>query len=116
MHEYVRPLGDSVKRTRGRLDLSQRKVAEAAGIDPRTVLDIENYRGNPKLEVLYPLVRALHLDAREIFYPELLRESPRLSELRLLVESCSEEEAAVMLSVFKSVLNAMRSTSAKDLR
>ena len=115
MHEYVHPLGDAVKRSRGRLEYSQRRVAEAAGIDTRTVLDIENYRGNSKLEVLYPLVRTLNLDVREIFYPEMLRESPMLSELRLMVEECSEEEAAVMIQVFKSVLNAIRSVNSTDL-
>lgn len=83
MQDYVHNLGNAVKRARGILDLSQRKLAEIAGIDARTVLDIENYRGNPKLEVLYPLVRALNLDVREIFFPEVLRESPTLSELCL---------------------------------
>ena len=40
-----------------------------------TVLNIENYKGNPKMEVLYPLVRALKMDSREIFYPEILQDS-----------------------------------------
>ena len=60
MHEYSRPLGDAVKRARGKLDLTQNEVADIADIDVRTVLNIENYKGNPKMEVLYPLVRALN--------------------------------------------------------
>ena len=67
MPEYSRPLGDAVKRARGRLDLTQNEVANAADIDVRTILNIENYKGNPKMEVLFPLVRALKIDAREIF-------------------------------------------------
>ena len=51
MRNYSLSLGNELKRTREKLRLSQRKVADAAGIDTRTVLDIENYRGNPKLEV-----------------------------------------------------------------
>lgn len=116
MREFSLPLGDELKRTRENLKLSQRKVADAAGIDTRTVLDIENYMGNPKLEVLYPLVRTTNMDPRAIFFPELLRDSPMLSELRLLVEKCSEEEAAVMIEVFKSVLNAIRNTNSTDLK
>ena len=58
MRDFSLSLGDALKCTREKLGLSQRKVAEDAGIDTRTVLEIENYRGNPKLEVLYPLVRA----------------------------------------------------------
>ena len=67
MNEYSRPLGDVVKRTRGKLGLTQSEVADAVDIDVRTVLNIENYKGNPKMEVLFPLIRTLKIDAREIF-------------------------------------------------
>lgn len=46
MQDYARSLGDAVKRARGKLDLTQNEVADAAGIDSRTVLNIENYKGN----------------------------------------------------------------------
>ena len=69
MQVYSKPLGDAVKRARGEQNLTQSQVAEAANIDVRTVLNIENYKGNPKMEVLYPLVRVLKMDSREIFYP-----------------------------------------------
>ena len=59
MQEYSRSLADAVKRARAELGLTQNQVANIAEIDERTVLNIENYKGNPKLEVLYPLVRAL---------------------------------------------------------
>lgn len=76
MHDYSRSLGDAIKRARGSSGLTQRQVAELADIDVRTVLNIENYKGNPKLEVLYPLIRELGIDAREIFNPEIRRNSP----------------------------------------
>ncbi len=112
MPEYSRPLGDAIKRARRKAGLTQYEVADAADIDVRTVLNIENYKGNPKLEVLYPLVRALKIDAREIFNPEIQRDSPALSQLRLLVEECTEQEAAAMVPVFTSVLSALRSQAA----
>ena len=112
MHDYSRPLGDAVKRARGKLDLTQNEVADLADIDVRTVLNIENYKGNPKMEVLYPLVRALKIDAREIFNPEIRRESPALRQLRVLIEECSEEEAAAIIPVFQSVLTALRDKDA----
>ena len=112
MHEYSRPLGDAVKRARGKLDLTQNEVADLADVDVRTVLNIENYKGNPKMEVLYPLVRALKIDAREIFNPEIRRESPALRQLRVLIEECSEEEAAAIIPVFQSVLTALRDKNA----
>ena len=91
-------------------------VASSHGpIDVRTVLNIENYKGNPKLEVLYPLVRALRIDAREIFNPEMRRETPALRQLRLLIEECSEEEAAAIIPVFQAILTALRDQNATPI-
>ena len=108
MQEYSRSLADAVKRARGELGLTQNQVANIAEIDERTVLNIENYKGNPKLEVLYPLLRALKIDAREIFNPEMQLDSPALRELRMLVEDCSEEDAAAIIPVFKAALKMAR--------
>lgn len=115
MQEYSRSLGDVIKRARGKLGLTQNEVADAADIDVRTVLNIENYKGNPKMEVLYPLVRALKIDAREIFNPEIQRESPALRQLRLLIEECSEEEPEAIIPVFRSVLTALRDQNATPI-
>ena len=45
----------------------------------------------PKMEVLYPLVKALKIDAREIFNPEMQRETPAIQRLRFLIEDCNED-------------------------
>ena len=112
MPEYSRPLGDAVKRARGKMGLTQIQVADAIDIDSRTVLNIENYKGNPKMEVLFPLVRSLRIDAREIFNPEMQRETPAIRQLRLLIEECNESEAAAIIPVLEAVLNALRSQDA----
>ena len=112
MNEYSRTLGDTVKRARGKLGLTQSEVADAVDIDVRTVLNIENYKGNPKMEVLFPLIRTLKIDAREIFYPEMQRETPAINQLRLLIEECSEEEAAALIPVFRTMLDAIREKTA----
>ena len=69
MKEYVQSIGDAFKKARSKQGLTLEAVAEKSGVDIRTVINIEQYRGNPKLENLYPLVRTLKLDVREIFYP-----------------------------------------------
>ena len=115
MSEYARPLGDAVKRARGKLDLTQGEVADKINVDVRTVMNIENYKGNPKMEVLFPLVRALKIDAREIFNPGMRRESPVLRQLRLLIEECNENEAAAIIPVFQAVLNALRDKNATPI-
>lgn len=112
MSEYSRSLGDAVKRAGEKSGLTQNKVAEIVDIDSCTILNIENYKGNPKMEVLYLLIRALKIDAREIFNPEMQRESPAICKLRFLVEECSEDEAATMIPIFQVVLAALRSKNA----
>ena len=43
---------------------------------------MEEFWKGAKMEVLYPLVRALKLDSRELFNPEMKRESPTIRQLR----------------------------------
>ena len=115
MPEYARILGDVVKVAREKTGLTQAEVAASIDRDTRTVLNIENYKGNPKLQVLYPLIRALKIDAREIFNPEMQLDSPALRQLRLLVNECSEEEAAAIIPVFQAVLTALRDQNATPI-
>ena len=115
MPDYSKPLGDVIKSARKRMDLTQNEVADSIDVDVRTIINIENYKGNPKLEVLYPLIRSLKIDSREIFYPEMQRESPALRQLRLLVEDCSEEEATTIIPVLQSVIAALRDKNATPI-
>ena len=104
MYDFSYPLGNAVKSTRYQRGLTQLQVADMADI------------ANPKMEVLYPLVRALRIDARTIFTPELQRESPALQQLRLMVEECSEQEAEALIPVMESVLSALRAKDTIEIR
>ena len=108
MSDYSRYLGDAVKRSREKMGLTQNEVANAVDIDARTVLNIENYKGNPKMQVLYPLIRALKIDAREIFNPEMQLDTPAIRQLRLLIQDCTEEEATALLPVLQAALDMVR--------
>lgn len=108
MHNHMRVLGEVVKTARLKLDLTQSEIAEQIGVDSRTVLNIENQKGNPKMEVLFPLIRALRIDPMTVFYPENQQESPVLSELRIMLSQCSEEELRALLPICQTVLNVLR--------
>ena len=56
MLDFSRSLGNAVKKARKARDLTQVQVAEKIGIDSRTIINIENYNGNPKMEILYSLI------------------------------------------------------------
>lgn len=107
--EYARILGDAIKTTREAASLTQAELAEKVGIDSRTILNIENYHGNPKMQVLYPLIRALGIDANEIFYSREGQGSTKLHKLELLLADCSEEEIEALIPVCESVVAAIRS-------
>ena len=115
MYDFSRPLGDAVKSTRYQRGLTQNQVADMAEIDVRTVMNIENYKANPKMHVLYPLLRALRIDARAVFNPELQRDSPANQQLRVLIAECSEQEADALIPVIEAVLSALRSKTAIEI-
>ena len=56
MQDIKQNLADAIRKSRTELGLSQEKLAEILGFDSRTILNIENGRGNPKFEKLYPIV------------------------------------------------------------
>ena len=51
MHDYVKNLAKVIRAAREEANLSQAALAEHIGCDERTILTIENDRGNPKIEV-----------------------------------------------------------------
>ena len=115
IHNVEKVLGNAVKSTRYQRGLTQLQVAEMADIDVRTVMNIENYKANPKMEVLFPLIRTLRVDARTIFNPELERDAPMFQQLRLMVEECSEQEAEALIPVVESVIAALRAKDAIEI-
>lgn len=108
-------LATSVKEARQRLNLTQAEAANLANVDSRTLLNIEGGKGNPTFEVLHSLIRTLNIDSQEIFYPELLRKTPWLQELRILVESCNESEAEALLHTLQAVLKVLRSKDSEKI-
>lgn len=115
MPEYSRPLGDAVRYARKQHSLTKKQLADKVNVDERTITSIETYKSNTTLEVLYPLLRTLNIDSREIFNPEMKRESPVHFQLRLLIGNCTEEEAVTLLSVCNAVLSALRNQNGIEL-
>ena len=66
MSEYSRPLGDTVKKARKKMGLTQNQVAVLTNSDERTIMNIEKYKANTTMEVLYPLIRTLRLEKKEV--------------------------------------------------
>ena len=113
MQEFTYTLGNIVKQARLDLKMTQLEVAERIQADERTILNIEHYKGNPKMEILWALIRALGIDANAVFYPEKAHDNSDMKRLQLLLEDCSDEEVSMLLSICESVLEAFRSAQGK---
>ena len=108
MNQSVNALGNAVRVTRKNKQLSQEALAERVGVCKRTIIDIENSTGNPKFEVLCPLVRELDLPLYQVFYPEISVNAETKNLLMKELSDCSEFEMKIILSVIKSLRCTLR--------
>ena len=112
MHAFSRSLARAVKNARDKMNLTQEQVGELVDTNTRTISSIENGKSNTRMNILYPLVRVLRNDSNEIFYPETVADSSVKHQLRALIENCSDEEAAALLTTSESVLRVLRKQNA----
>lgn len=75
MSEYSRALRDTMRAARKKFGLSQSQVANLIDADERTVMNIETYRANTTIDVLYSLVRTLLIDSKVSAIHAQLRKS-----------------------------------------
>ncbi len=115
MLNYAEILGDIVKKARSGLELTQSEVAERIDVDVRTILNIENHKGNPKLEVLFPLIRELKIDPSTIFYPEMDHSRAGIVQMNQLLSKCSDQEVDALLAICENILSVMRSTNVMSI-
>ena len=116
MWDYRRSLADIVNRARTQKGLTKRYVSEIIGTDARTISNIEKCKSNTTLDVLCPLLELLDIDPREALRPSMPQESRSHFRFRELIENCTEQEAATLLSVCEAVLSTLRSQSSDDIK
>lgn len=108
MQDIKQNLANAVREYRTELGLSQEKLAEILNLDQRTILNIEAGRGNPKFEVLYPLITYLKIPSDRIFYPDKENQSPSLQKLLTLLNDCTEQESNDLLPMVRYLLDLLR--------
>ena len=111
MHDIKQILAISVRNARIERGLSQEKLAEILNLDQRTILNIEAGRGNPKYEVLYPLISYLKIPADTIFYPNVAQPAPNLQKLLALFNDCTEQDATNLLPVIRCLIELQHKKS-----
>ena len=108
MQDIKQVLADAVRESRTKLGLSQEKLAEHLGLDTRTILNIEAGRGNPKFEILYPIITYLKIPADTVFYPDNENKQPNLQRLLTTLKDCTDQEADALLPMVRYMLDLLR--------
>ena len=109
MLSYSKILGDTVRSARAVLNLSQEELASRIGSSYRFISDIEHYNGNPTFNLLVPLIRVLHINANDVFFPESQQQlNPSIQRLILLVKSCDDSEAEDLIPIVEAALSVKR--------
>ena len=118
MKKYTKSLADSIKKARGELDLTQEEVADISGVDTANIAKMENPNRNPNPEfyTLVPVIRALNIDPRDFFYPEISRNNPRIQLLQQLVSGCTDSEADALIPIVRELIRFMRSTGKTHIK
>lgn len=58
--------GEIIRQFRKQKDWSQEELAEAAGVDPKTIIQIEGGKRNPTLGTLQRIANALKVSLRDL--------------------------------------------------
>ena len=64
------------------------------------------------MQILFPPVRELQIDAREVFHPKMGRKHHAIRHQCFAVEACDEALAEALLPVVESVLKILREKNA----
>jgi len=97
-------LGAIIKTARKNRGLTQEDLAEKAGVGTRHIMSIENEGGNPSYDVLYMLIRELHIPSDSIFYPERAIENPLLEEVIRVLYDCDSSSLKIISATAKAAL------------
>lgn len=116
MSDFSKVLGEVVYRERKSQKLTQAQLAEMAGTTEQTIRKIERGDSNLQMSVLFPLIRALHIDPSEVFYPETAIDCGAKKQLNLLVSDCKEEEIGLILPIVKSAAEVIRAKETLSIK
>ena len=99
-------LGTIVKAARLKRGLTQETLAEKVGVGLRHIMGIENEGNYPSYEVLYKLIRELHIPADDIFYPERASGDSLAADITAMLYDCDERSLNVIRATVQAALDS----------
>ena len=106
MRIYETDLGAIIKAARIKKGLKQETLAENVGVGLRHISGIENEGSNPSYDILYKLVRELHIPADTIFYPEKPVKNSQLEDIIPMLYDCDERSMKIIHATVKAALDS----------
>ena len=97
-------LGNAIRSHRIALGLTQEALAEAIDITPTHLKHLESEHRKPSVEVLFRLVKKLHISLDELLLPEQKQTSEAHKELFLLLGHCTASELQITVDLLKSLI------------
>lgn len=104
---YRKILSDMVKDERSHRNLSQEDLAEKAKISLRTVSDIENGKGNPRLDTLVALVTYLDLSFDAILKHEDVNDVAYLNQATKELKKFPKQYRQTAIKTLQGLLNGL---------
>jgi len=99
-------LGERIKELRRAKKLSQDKLSEQIGIDPKHLSRIEVGSSYPSLSTLGKIATALHVEIKEFFEFEHLGGQKELITIAVkLLRESDEERVKLISKVIKAIVN-----------
>jgi len=102
-------LGERIRQLRKQKGVNQDQVAEAAGIDPKSLSRIECGVFNPSIETLQGLATALDVEMQDFFFSDADWARLQKGYLLEVISSASGKQIVEIADAVRSVLNEPRS-------
>jgi len=97
-------LGSAIKKARLGKSLTQEKLAEAIGITPEHLKQLESERRNPSVEVLFKLVETLDISLDALFSPENDDSTQELrNKINLSLDHCNVHDLQVAYATIEAL-------------
>lgn len=97
-------LGNAIRSHRIALGLTQEALAEAIDITPTHLKHLESEHRKPSVEVLFRLVKILHISLDDLLLPEKNNTPEEYKELLLLMGHCTNTELQIGIDLLKSLI------------
>lgn len=96
-------LGATIRKHRILHGFSQEELAEAVGISPTHLKHIESEHRKPSIEVLFQLVKILHISLDKLLLSTQEPSSDELTEVSSLLSSCADRELRIVRDLIRSL-------------